>query len=155
MGEQKERYSLFSSQLAKNGIAKKRILTDELSLFAYSTDASFYRLIPKVVVLVQSEAEVQTVMTLALKMKLPLTFRAAGTSLSGQASCSSVLVVLFGSFRKISVLKKGAFIHLEPGVLGSEANRVLKFYQNSQENDTSIMYTIVKTSLEILNNVSN
>lgn len=127
--EEKKRYRLFSTRLGQRGISNKRILTNELSLFAYSTDASFYRLVPKVVVLVQSEVEVQSIIALALEMKLPLTFRAAGTSLSGQASCNSILVVLFGSFRKFKVLKNGELVNLEPGVLGGQLNRILKLYR--------------------------
>jgi D-lactate dehydrogenase len=54
-------------------------------LSRYGTDASFYRLVPEVVVLVESESEVQNVVRSANSLRLPVTFRAAGTSLSGQA----------------------------------------------------------------------
>ena len=67
---------------------------DELRTLAYGTDASFYRLIPRLVITVQNETEVITVLTEARRFGLPLTFRAAGTSLSGQAVSDSILVVL-------------------------------------------------------------
>ena len=41
---------------------KARIATDHLRTLSYGTDASFYRLIPRIVVTVQSEAEVIGVM---------------------------------------------------------------------------------------------
>jgi D-lactate dehydrogenase len=37
----------------------KQVVTDPLRRLAYGTDASFYRLIPEVVAVVESEAEVQ------------------------------------------------------------------------------------------------
>lgn len=62
--------------------------------FAYGTDASFYRLNPKLVVKVHSEAEIQRILPIATRLKVPVTFRAAGTSLSGQAVTDSVLLKL-------------------------------------------------------------
>ena len=64
-------------------IPKDRIHTDPLRRFAYGTDASVYRLIPKIVVDVLDEAEVIQLVSLADRMRVPVTFRAAGTSLSG------------------------------------------------------------------------
>lgn len=62
--------------------------------FAYGTDASFYRLNPKLVVKVHSEAEIQRILPIATRLGVPVTFRAAGTSLSGQAITDSVLLKL-------------------------------------------------------------
>ena len=70
------------------------MITDPLRRLAYGTDASFYRLVPRVVVVVESEAEVRAVLGACRAQRAPLTFRAAGTSLSGQAISDSVLVVL-------------------------------------------------------------
>jgi D-lactate dehydrogenase len=42
-------------------IPKTRLLHDSLSTLAFGTDASFYRLIPKLVVKVHSEAELRHV----------------------------------------------------------------------------------------------
>jgi len=71
-------------------IADERIISDPLRTLAFGTDASFYRLIPKLVVTVINEQEVQKVLELAHKYKVHLTFRAAGTSLSGQAVTDGV-----------------------------------------------------------------
>ncbi|CAA7613176.1 FAD/FMN-containing dehydrogenase [Candidatus Terasakiella magnetica] len=106
-------------------IPEKRLITDPLRLLAYGTDASFYRLIPKVVVEVADEAEVMGVLTTCRRHGAPVTFRAAGTSLSGQAVTDSVLMILGNGWNKAVVEKEGAAIRLQPGVIGAEANRRL------------------------------
>ena len=106
-------------------VPSQRLIMDELRLLAYAADASIYRLIPKLVVKVESEAEVIHVLKGARKFKVPLTFRAAGTSLSGQAVTDSVLVVLGWNWNKIRISEKGSAITLQPGVIGAHANRVL------------------------------
>jgi D-lactate dehydrogenase len=101
-----------------------RLFCDPLRTLAYGTDASFYRLVPKVVVRVRDVAEVRAVLALARRHRVPLTFRAAGTSLSGQAVTDSVLVQLDG-WKGRRIVEGGAAIVLEPGVIGAEANAAL------------------------------
>ena len=84
-------YKTFVEQISKK-IDSKRVYTDILRRFAYGTDASFYRFVPQVVVRAANEAEVREILALATSLNLPVTFRAAGTSLSGQASTDSILV---------------------------------------------------------------
>ena len=69
--------------------SEARIATDRLRTLCYGTDASFYRLIPRIVVTVESEKEVIRVMAACADVGAPVTFRAAGTSLSGQAKRST------------------------------------------------------------------
>ena len=66
-------------------LPEKQLITDPLRRLAYGTDASFYRLIPEVIAVVEREDEVLAVLRVARRHRRPLTFRAAGTSLSGQA----------------------------------------------------------------------
>ncbi|BAK75602.1 FAD linked oxidase domain protein [Pseudogulbenkiania sp. NH8B] len=106
-------------------IEPRRIYTDPLSTLAYGTDASCYRLTPKIVVKTQSEAEVQAILALAAEFVLPVTFRAAGTSLSGQAVSDSILVVASYGWKGLEVLENGAAIRLQPGVVGAAANAAL------------------------------
>ena len=68
----------------------RQVVTDELRRVAYGTDASFYRLTPEVVAIVESDAEVRAVLAAALAHRLPVTGLAAGTSLSGQAGTEGV-----------------------------------------------------------------
>ena len=74
-------------------IANDRIFTDSLHTLAYGTDASFYRLIPRIVIKAIDEKEVSLILKYASQQNLPVVFRAAGTSLSGQAITDSILVV--------------------------------------------------------------
>ena len=103
----------------------QRVITDPLRRLAYGTDASFYRLVPRVVVVVESEAEVIAVLEACRALAIPLTFRAAGTSLSGQAISASVLVLLGEGLRHIELRDGGASIRLGPAVIGAHANRAL------------------------------
>jgi D-lactate dehydrogenase len=103
-------------------IPEKRRFDDPLSTLAFGTDASFYRLIPKLVIRVESEDEVVALLKLAQAEQVPVTFRAAGTSLSGQAISDSVLIVLGDNWNGREVRQQGAQIRLQPGVIGAQAN---------------------------------
>ena len=70
-----------------------RIYTDELRTLGWGTDASFYRQIPQVVIRSDNEEEISQIVKLCKEHHLPYTFRAAGTSLSGQSCTDSVLIV--------------------------------------------------------------
>jgi D-lactate dehydrogenase len=106
-------------------IDPKRILTNPLQTLAYGTDASFYRLIPKIVILAHNETEVVEIIKQAKLLDIALTFRAAGTSLSGQAISDSVLVVATHGWKSFELLNNNTKIKLEPGIIGSKANNYL------------------------------
>ena len=110
-------------------IPAERRFDDPLSTLAFGTDASFYRLVPKLVVRVESEAEVVQLLKLAHAERVPVTFRAAGTSLSGQAISDSVLIVLGDSWNGREIRNGGEQIRLQPGVIGANANAVLAPFQ--------------------------
>jgi D-lactate dehydrogenase len=106
-------------------IPQKRIVRDPLRALAYGTDASFYRLVPKLVVIVENETEVQTLLAQCRHFNVPVTFRAAGTSLSGQAVTDSVLCVLGDGWGEIRIGADATVVQLAAGVIGSDANRRL------------------------------
>lgn len=106
-------------------IPRERLFDDPLSTLAFGTDASFYRLIPKLVVRVETEQEVVELLKLASTYQVPVTFRAAGTSLSGQAISDSVLIVLGDNWNGREIRNGGEQIRLQPGVIGANANAVL------------------------------
>ncbi|MTZ15626.1 FAD-binding protein [Pseudomonas sp. JL972] len=110
-------------------IPAERRFDDPVSTLAFGTDASFYRLIPKLVVRVESEAEVIALLKLAHAENVPVTFRAAGTSLSGQAISDSVLIVLGDNWNGREIRNGGEQIRLQPGVIGANANAVLAPFQ--------------------------
>ena len=106
-------------------IPKKNIITDPLRTITFGTDASFYRLVPKIVINVENEKEVRLILREASKLRLSVTFRAAGTSLSGQAISDSILVRLGEGWRKYRVFDNANKIQLEPGIIGGRANAIL------------------------------
>ena len=120
-------YRLFYNDL-KSFIPESRMATDPLRTLAYGTDASFYRLIPKIVVRADTEAEVSKILKKTADGNLPVTFRAAGTSLSGQAISDSVLLVAGESWQQWEVLDNGRKIRLQPGIIGARANGILAPY---------------------------
>ncbi len=87
------RYTNFRADVTKL-VPQERVYTDPVKTFAYGTDASFYRLLPQVVVKVHDENEVTQILPMAKTHATPVTFRAAGTSLSGQAVTDSILLKL-------------------------------------------------------------
>lgn len=122
------RYAAFAAEISAF-IPDERQFTDPVRTFAYGTDASFYRLNPKLVVKVHSEAEIQRILPIATRLGVPVTFRAAGTSLSGQAITDSVLLKLSHTgknFRNYTIHGDGSQITLEPGLIGGEVNRILE-----------------------------
>ena len=104
-----------------------RIYTDELRTLGWGTDASFYRQIPKVVIRSDGEEEVSRILALCHKHHLPVTFRAAGTSLSGQSCTDSVLLVAGKHWEKYT-LSDDDVITLQPGVVGARVNEILRPY---------------------------
>ena len=109
-------------------IFKDRIYTDYLRRFAYGIDASCYAYVPRVVVRAVNENEIINLFTLSQKYNTPLTFRAAGTSLSGQACSDSVLVLANAFWQDIEIIGNAESIKCSCGVIGIEANEALKPY---------------------------
>lgn len=107
-------------------IPPTRIFADPIRTLAYGVDASLYRITPKLVVKIRSVAEVSSILKIAAGLHIPVTFRSAGTSLSGQALTDSVLLVLAGGWDQYSIGPNGETISLEPGIIGAEANSYLK-----------------------------
>jgi D-lactate dehydrogenase len=120
-------YQLFAKQVA-DFIPESRIITDYTRRLAYGVDASFYRLVPQLVLILDNEAEVVRVIKAAAQAKLPVTFRAAGTSLSGQAQSDSILIMLTNNWRDHDIVDLGLKIKLGPGVIGADANKYLLPY---------------------------
>ena len=110
----------------KSILPSDSVYTDELRTLAWGTDASFYRLTPQVVIRARDEAEVSTVVKIASKYGLPFTFRAAGTSLSGQSVSDSILIVAGKNWEDYSIAEDASSITLQPGIVGARVNQILK-----------------------------
>ena len=109
-------------------VDKSRVYTDELRRLAWGTDAGFYKFMPQVILRSKDEGEVSAILKAASKYNVPVTFRAAGTSLSGQSVTDSVLVVAGKNWEQISTRDEGMTIRLQPGVIGSKVNDFLSGY---------------------------
>lgn len=109
-------------------VPKDRIYLDELRRLAWGTDAGFYRLVPQVVVRSDNELEVSRLLATASAHNIPVTFRAAGTSLSGQAVSDSVLIVAGKNWEGYSIGDQAETVTLQPGVIGSKVNDYLRPY---------------------------
>ena len=92
---------------------KDAIYTDDLRRMAWGTDAGFYRLVPKIVIITDNENEVSRLLQISAKYKVPVTFRAAGTSLSGQSVSDSVLIVAGKNWDDFSISADGTRIVLQ------------------------------------------
>lgn len=112
----------------KGFVTKDRIYTDDLRLLAWGTDAGFYRMIPQIVIRSNDEEEVSKLLAVASKHNLPVTFRAAGTSLSGQAISDSILIVAGKHWENYEIGPGAETIKLQPGIIGSRVNDYLRPY---------------------------
>ena len=109
-------------------IDAERILIRPIDLIAFASDASFYRLIPKAIVLAKDLEEVHKLFQFSQQQGIPMTFRAAGSSLSGQSISDGLLVEVARHWRAAAVEDSGAKIRLQPGVIGARANQLLTPY---------------------------
>ena len=121
---EKSNYMAFLQE-ARQFIPQERIYTDELRRLAWGTDAGFYRLIPQIVIRSEGEEEISRLLKLAGSHNLPVTFRAAGTSLSGQAISDSILIVAGKHWEGYSISPDHEEITLQPGIIGQRVNELL------------------------------
>ena len=123
--KQESRHTAFLQAL--KGISPEpEVYTDALRRLAWGTDAGFYRLLPQLVVRPRTEEQVSAIMRLASEHGVAVTFRAAGTSLSGQAITDSVLLVAGKYWEDYTIGPDAATITLQPGIVGERVNEILR-----------------------------
>jgi D-lactate dehydrogenase len=103
-----------------------RVLTRPIDLAAFASDASVYRMVPAAVVRPATVEHVRGLLALARAHHVPVTFRAAGTSLSGQAVTDGLLVDLAHDWRGVEILEGGRRVRVQPGVVGAAVNARLR-----------------------------
>ena len=106
-----------------------QIISDPLRRLAYGSDASFYRMTPELVLWVESEAQVQALLQVALAHGRGVTYRAAGTSLSGQAVTDGLLVLIGEGFARCEIAADAATVRMGPAMIGGEVNARLAPFQ--------------------------
>jgi D-lactate dehydrogenase len=115
----------------------KQVKTSLIDVMAYAADAGFYHLIPKAVVQPTTVKEVKQLFNLAHHTKVPLVFRAGGTSLSGQSITDGILVDIAKHWRKIQVEENGKYVVTQPGITGAMVNAYLKPFKRKIGPDPS------------------
>ena len=122
-------------------VGQDRVLDRPVDLIAFASDASFYRLIPKAVAFAGSVEEIRGLFRLSHEQKIPMTFRASGTSLSGQSVSDGILVEVARNWRGIQVLDGGAKVKVQPGVIGAHVNYALKAFRTKMGPDPASIAT--------------
>lgn len=117
-----------ASRLSKI-IPSSRVRTRLIDRLAYANDASYFRLVPQAVVQPNSISEIQSLFKFTQQNKIPMTFRAAGTSLSGQAVTDGILVDISKHWGNYSIEDSAKRIRFQPGIIGGFLNIVLKPYK--------------------------
>ncbi|WP_205856759.1 FAD-binding oxidoreductase, partial [Phytoactinopolyspora endophytica] len=104
------------------------VRTSVTDLAAMAHDASHYLLYPQGVFVARTASDVAGAMRTAARHRLPVTFRSAGTSLSGQASTAGLLIDTRRHFTGIDVLDDGARVRVQPGLTLRQVNAQLAPY---------------------------
>jgi D-lactate dehydrogenase len=99
-----------------------------IDLIKYATDASPYRMFPKVVVSPRTVDEVARIFAYAQATKLPVTIRAAGSSLSGQSQGDGILIDARRYWVGATVEDGGKRLRVRPGTVMFRANLALQPY---------------------------
>ena len=110
-------------------IHPSRIHARLIDRIAYANDASYFRLVPQAVVQPNSIGEIQSLFKFTQQNKIPMTFRAAGTSLSGQAVTDGILVDISKHWGKYSIEDNAKHIRFQLGIVGGFLNNVLKSHK--------------------------
>ncbi len=115
-------------QALRSALPQGCVHTDEITRIAFASDASLYWYIPRAVVFPCSIADIQQLFAWSRTHKIPLTFRAAGTSLSGQAVTEGVLVEVRRHWQRWEILDGGRRVRVQAGVRAGLINERLRPY---------------------------
>lgn len=134
-------------------LSKQNIKTKLIDRIGFASDASFYKLIPRAIVMPENVEEIQQLFKFSHKHQIPLTFRTGGTSLSGQSISDGILVELSQHWRNVKIENEGKQIRVQPGVIGAMANTHLKKFKAKIGPDPSSINSAMMGGI-IANNAS-
>ncbi|MGK2931420.1 MAG: FAD-binding oxidoreductase, partial [Solirubrobacterales bacterium] len=106
-------------------LGEDRVLARASDIVRYASDASPYRLLPKVVIMAHDAEDVSKVLKYGRENDIDVTFRSGGTSLNGQAQTEGIMVDVRRHFGGIEVLDGGKAVSVAPGVVLGDVNKVL------------------------------
>ena len=104
------------------------ILTEAWQRYAFANDAGPYLLIPQAILQPRDEQEVQAILAASKIKRIPVCFRAGGTSLSGQSVTDGWLVDIGRHWRSIEPVDAGQSVRVQPGAIGGLVNAHLKSF---------------------------
>ena len=99
--------------------------TRTTDILSYSHDASHYLLKPKAIYTPETKEQLAEIFALATELRIGVTFRSGGTSLSGQATSDGFLVDTRKNFRGIKVGNQGEQVSVSPGATVRAVNTSL------------------------------
>lgn len=102
-----------------------QVFADLADRSQWAADASIYLMVPRVVVIPRDIGAVQRALRIAVEERVPVCFRAGGTSLSGQAVTDGILIVISRHLRGIQVHQDAMQVSCEPGAVGAWVNAAL------------------------------
>ncbi|MFE0649548.1 FAD-binding and (Fe-S)-binding domain-containing protein [Streptomyces sp. NPDC059534] len=106
-------------------LGPEKVLSKISDLVRYASDASPYRFVPQVVVVAEDIDDISTILSYAHGKGREVVFRAAGTSLNGQAQGEDILVDVRRHWVGVEVLDDGARVRVRPGTTVVRANAAL------------------------------
>ncbi|MFD3719152.1 FAD-binding and (Fe-S)-binding domain-containing protein [Streptomyces sp. NPDC058674] len=109
-------------------LGAEKVLWKASDLVRYASDASPYRFVPQVVVVAEDIDDISAVLSYAHGRQREVVFRAAGTSLNGQAQGEDILVDVRRHWAGVEVLDAGARARIRPGTTVLRANAALAPY---------------------------
>ncbi|MFF5336956.1 FAD-binding and (Fe-S)-binding domain-containing protein [Streptomyces sp. NPDC013181] len=109
-------------------LGAEKVLWKISDLVKYASDASPYRFVPQVVVVPEDLDDISAILSYAHGRGRSVVFRAAGTSLNGQAQGEDILVDVRRNWAGVEVLEDGARARIRPGTTVVRANAALARY---------------------------
>ncbi|MFD5622773.1 FAD-binding and (Fe-S)-binding domain-containing protein [Streptomyces yangpuensis] len=106
-------------------LGAEKVLWKVSDLVRYASDASPYRFVPQVVVIAEDIDDISAVLSYARGRQREVVFRAAGTSLNGQAQGEDILVDVRRHWAGVEVLEEGRRARIRPGTTVLRANAAL------------------------------
>ncbi|HKI18117.1 MAG TPA: FAD-linked oxidase C-terminal domain-containing protein [Isosphaeraceae bacterium] len=113
-----------------SAISTHHVRCDRLTRALYATDASVYQIIPLLAAFPATTADVQAIVAICSRFRVPITPRGGGTSQAGQSIGPGVIVDCSKHFdRVLEINPEEHWARVEPGCVLDELNRELQPYR--------------------------
>lgn len=103
-----------------------RVFSSDLYREIYGRDGSYFDITPEVIVRPENAEEVQQLLAIAARHRTGVTFRAGGTSLSGQSVNDGIICELRTGWKNCQIREDGRKIWFEPGLTALQVNTLLQ-----------------------------